>query len=53
MPTEQTSQNGEQSVNYVIMLKTYISSLIPVFRALATAQSGLLLTIRDVSILSC
>ena len=48
-PTEQTFQHAEQSVNYVIMLKTYISSITPIFTALATAQSELLLTIRGVS----
>lgn len=50
VPTErkQTIQYIEQSVNNVILLKTYVSSIKIIFQALATAQSDLLLTIREV-----
>lgn len=50
VPTKRTFQYVEQSVNHVIMLKTYVSAISSVYKALATAQSSLLLTIRDVSI---
>lgn len=51
VPTErkQTIQYIEQSVNNVILLKTYVSSIKIIFQALATAQSDLLLTIREVA----
>lgn len=48
VPTKPTFQHAEQSINNVIMLKTYVSSIKPVYEALAGAQSALLLTIRDV-----
>jgi DNA mismatch repair protein MSH4 len=48
VPTKRTIQYVEQSVNYVIMLKTYVSAIKNIFQALATAQSDLLLTIREV-----
>lgn len=48
VPTKRTFQYVEQSVNHVIMLKTYVSAINSVYKALATAQSSLLLTIRDV-----
>ncbi|RMJ28643.1 hypothetical protein PHISP_00500 [Aspergillus sp. HF37] len=51
VPTKRTFQYVEQSVNNVIMLKTYVSSIKSVYRALATAQSDLLLTIREVRLL--
>ncbi|KAJ6087734.1 hypothetical protein N7467_006648 [Penicillium canescens] len=47
VPTKRTIQYVEQSVNYVIMLKTYVSAIKNIFQALATAQSDLLLTIRE------
>ncbi|PLB45281.1 putative DNA mismatch repair protein Msh4 [Aspergillus steynii IBT 23096] len=47
VPTKQTFQYLEQSVNNVIMLKTCVSSIKPVYKALAPAQSSLLLTIRE------
>ncbi|KAJ5542864.1 hypothetical protein N7535_005287 [Penicillium sp. DV-2018c] len=47
VPTKQTMQYVEQSVNNVIMLTTYVSSIKNIFQALATAQSDLLLTIRE------
>jgi DNA mismatch repair protein MSH4 len=48
VPTKRTFQYVEQSVNHVIMLKTYVSAVDWVNRALATAQSSLLLAIREV-----
>ncbi|KAL2868754.1 MutS family protein MSH4 [Aspergillus lucknowensis] len=48
VPTKRTFQYVEQSVNHVIMLKTYVSSISSVYKALATAQSSLLLAIRDI-----
>ncbi|KAL4929214.1 MutS family protein MSH4 [Aspergillus undulatus] len=48
VPTKRTFQYVEQSVNRVIMLKTYVSAIDSVYKALATAQSDLLLTIRDI-----
>ncbi|KAL2815620.1 muts domain V-domain-containing protein [Aspergillus cavernicola] len=47
IPTKRTFQYVEQSVNHVIMLKTYVSSISSVYKTLATAQSSLLLTIRE------
>ncbi|OQD83666.1 hypothetical protein PENANT_c015G03330 [Penicillium antarcticum] len=47
VPTKRTMQYVEQSVNYVIMLKTYVSAIKNIFQALATAQSDLLVTIRE------
>jgi DNA mismatch repair protein MSH4 len=49
IPTKRTIQYVEQSVNHVIMLKTYVSSIKHIFQALVTAQSDLLITIREVS----
>ncbi|RHZ65696.1 MutS family protein MSH4 [Aspergillus thermomutatus] len=46
-PTKRTYQYVEQSVNNVIMLKTYVSSIKSIYKALATAQSSLLMTIRE------
>ncbi|KAF7178451.1 hypothetical protein CNMCM7691_007147 [Aspergillus felis] len=46
-PTKHTFQYVEQSVNNVIMLKTYVSSIKSIYKALATAQSSLLMTIRE------
>ncbi|PLN75258.1 muts domain V-domain-containing protein [Aspergillus taichungensis] len=47
VPTKRTFQYVEQSVNNVIMLKTYVSSIKSIYKALGTAQSSLLLTIRE------
>ncbi|KAJ9305747.1 hypothetical protein DTO217A2_4817 [Paecilomyces variotii] len=47
IPTKLSFQYAEQCINKVIMLKTYVSSIKPVYDALATAQSELLLNIRD------
>ncbi|RDW70717.1 MutS family protein MSH4 [Aspergillus mulundensis] len=48
VPNKRTFQYVEQSVNHVIMLKTYVSAIDSVYKALAAAQSSLLLTIRDI-----
>ncbi|KJK62986.1 MutS [Aspergillus parasiticus SU-1] len=48
IPTKRTFQYVEQSVNNVIMLKAYVSSIKSVYKALGTAQSSILLTIREV-----
>ncbi|KAJ5386277.1 hypothetical protein N7509_008818 [Penicillium cosmopolitanum] len=45
VPTKQTVQYVEQSVNRVIMLKSYISSIKNIHQALGAAQSDLLLEI--------
>ncbi|KAJ5447262.1 DNA mismatch repair protein MutS core [Penicillium cf. griseofulvum] len=47
VPTKRTIQYVEQSVNNVIMLKTYVSAIKQIFQALGAAQSDLLLTIRE------
>lgn len=52
VPTDRTVQYIEQSVNHVIMLKTYVSAIKKIHQALTAAQSELLLTIREVGILS-
>ncbi|KAF3386872.1 MutS protein [Penicillium rolfsii] len=43
VPTKRTAQYIEQSVNHVIMLKTYVSSIKKVYQALGAAQSEILL----------
>lgn len=48
VPTKETVQHIEQSVNNVIMLKTFVSAIKKVYQALGAAQSELLLTIRQV-----
>lgn len=48
-PVKSTFHHVEQSVNHVIMLKSYVMSINPVYEALAGAQSALLKKIRDVS----
>lgn len=50
VPTNRTVQYVEQSVNNVIMLKTYVSAIKKVYHALGAAQSELLLTIREVGV---
>ncbi|GFG00996.1 mutS protein homolog 4 [Aspergillus udagawae] len=52
-PTKRTFQYVEQSVNNVIMLKTYVSSIKSIYKALATAQSSLLMTIRELCAPAC
>jgi hypothetical protein len=47
VPTKRTAQYIEQSVNHVIMLKTYVSSIKKVYQALGAAQSEILTTIRE------
>ncbi|KAL4916075.1 muts domain V-domain-containing protein [Aspergillus aurantiobrunneus] len=48
VPTKRTFQYVEQSVNHIIMLKTYVSAINSVYKSLAATQSSLLLTIRDI-----
>lgn len=48
VPTDRTVQYVEQSVNNVIMLKTYVAAIKKIYQALGAAQSELLLTIREV-----
>lgn len=48
VPTKRTTQYIEQSVNHVIMLKTYVSAIKKVYQALGAAQSEILTTIREV-----
>ncbi|CAG8008508.1 unnamed protein product [Penicillium nalgiovense] len=50
VPTKRTIQYVEQSVNNVIMLKTYVSAIKNIFQALGAAQSDLLLTIRELCV---
>lgn len=49
VPTKQTVQYVEQSVNNVIILKTYVSAIKGIYQALGAADSDLLITIREVS----
>ncbi|KAL5365415.1 putative DNA mismatch repair protein Msh4 [Aspergillus floccosus] len=48
VPTRRNFQYVEQCVNNVIMLKTFVSSIKNIYRSLGTAQSSLLLTIREI-----
>ncbi|KAJ5924291.1 hypothetical protein N7466_008478 [Penicillium verhagenii] len=48
VPTKQTVQYVEQSVNNVIILKTYVSAIKEIYQALGAADSDLLMTIREV-----
>ena len=41
-------QHSEQSINNVISLKQYVKSIPPIYEALRTARSGLLVEISDV-----
>jgi len=50
VPTKQTVQYVEQSVNNVIILKTYVSAIKGIYQALGAADSDLLITIREVFI---
>ncbi|EEH35041.2 MutS [Paracoccidioides lutzii Pb01] len=47
IPTRMTFQHAEQSINNVIMLKTYVNAIKPIYQALSGAQSSLLLAIRN------
>ncbi|OJD16553.1 hypothetical protein AJ78_03290 [Emergomyces pasteurianus Ep9510] len=47
MPTKVTFQHAEQSINNIIMLKTYVNAIKPIYQALSGAQSDLLLAIRN------
>lgn len=48
VPTSQTLHYVEQSVNFVIMLKTFVSAIKKVHQALGPAQSDLLMSFREV-----
>lgn len=47
-PTKLSIAHVEQSINHVIMLKSFVYSILPVFEALTGASSPLLLKIKDV-----
>ncbi|GJP94872.1 DNA mismatch repair protein Msh4 [Aspergillus niger] len=47
VPNKRALQYAEQSVNNVIMVKTYVGSIKLVYKALMAAQSSLLTTIRE------
>ncbi|KAJ5790906.1 uncharacterized protein N7518_007917 [Penicillium psychrosexuale] len=47
VPIKWTIYHVEQSVNNIIMLKTYVSAIKHIFQALGAAESDLLLTIRE------
>jgi DNA mismatch repair protein MSH4 len=47
-PVKLSIAHVEQSVNHVIMLKSYVHSILPIYEALTSANSALLLKIRDV-----
>ncbi|KAM5494010.1 MutS protein msh4 [Microsporum audouinii] len=49
VPTKPSFLFAEQSINNVIMLKTFVSSIKPVYEALTGAGSGLLESIRNAS----
>ncbi|KAG4433065.1 hypothetical protein IFR05_011459 [Cadophora sp. M221] len=46
IPTRPDIQQSEQSINKVLMLKSFVQSITPLFEALAGARSGLLCMIR-------
>lgn len=47
-PVKISISHVEQSVNHVIMLKSYVYSILPIYEALVGANSTLLMKIRDV-----
>ncbi|KFZ13005.1 hypothetical protein V502_06805 [Pseudogymnoascus sp. VKM F-4520 (FW-2644)] len=47
-PTQPDIQHSEQSINHILMLKTFVQCVSPVFEALSGARSTLLVEIRDV-----
>ncbi|PGH10635.1 hypothetical protein AJ79_05349 [Helicocarpus griseus UAMH5409] len=47
IPTKATFQHAEQSINNVIMLKTYVNAIKPIYQSLSGVQSSLLLAIRN------
>ncbi|KAK2746860.1 MutS protein msh4 [Myotisia sp. PD_48] len=49
IPTKPSLSNAEQSINHVILLKTYVSSIKNIYEALTSAKSSLLLAIRSAS----
>ncbi|KAI5285633.1 MutS protein msh4 [Ascosphaera aggregata] len=50
IPTKITFQYAESSINNVIMLKTYISSIKPIYEALTGAKCPLLLALRNAGV---
>ncbi|KFY34714.1 hypothetical protein V494_06535 [Pseudogymnoascus sp. VKM F-4513 (FW-928)] len=47
-PTQPDIQHSEQSINHILMLKTFVQCVGPVFEALSSARSPLLVEIRTV-----
>ncbi|KAH7417464.1 DNA mismatch repair protein-like protein MutS [Cadophora sp. MPI-SDFR-AT-0126] len=47
IPTQPDIQHSEQSINRILMLKSFVQSVLPLFEALAGARSQLLCDIRE------
>ncbi|KAF1953836.1 hypothetical protein CC80DRAFT_537117 [Byssothecium circinans] len=47
VPTKPTLQTSEQSINQIIMLKTFVHSIRPIYEALFGARSSMLQNIRE------
>ncbi|OBT70038.1 hypothetical protein VE03_00464 [Pseudogymnoascus sp. 23342-1-I1] len=47
-PTQPDIQHSEQSINHILMLKTFVQCVSPVYEALSSARSPLLVDIRTV-----
>jgi DNA mismatch repair protein MSH4 len=47
MPTQPGILYAEQSINQVLMLKSFVQSVLPVYESLAGANSDLLIMIRE------
>ncbi|OBT77833.1 hypothetical protein VF21_03230 [Pseudogymnoascus sp. 05NY08] len=47
-PTQPDIQHSEQSINHILMLKTFVQCVGPVYEALSSARSPLLVDIRSV-----
>ena len=47
-PTQLDIQHSEQSINHILMLKTFVQCVGPVYEALSSARSPLLVDIRNV-----
>lgn len=52
VPTKPTIQTTTQSINQIIMLKGFITSVRPIYEALAGARSATLKNIREASVKS-
>ncbi|ORY11225.1 DNA mismatch repair protein muts [Clohesyomyces aquaticus] len=48
IPTKPTIQTSEQSINQVIMLKQFVTSINPIYEALTGARSSMLHNIREI-----